>query len=152
MSDIPTLQFEALKSSYRQSKDGFVIGLVIHPQEMPSELANAKIGTRYQCVLVELADDETPAKPEKVKPEKAPREWQALSPTTQAGIRCEELSFVKFLSENYPTDWHESMHFPEECVRLICGVTSRKELETNHAAKVLWHQLDLHYQAWMKAG
>src|ERR1700761_9341529 len=99
MSDIETLQFEALKSSYRQSKDGFVIGLVIHPQEMPSELANAKIGTRYQCVLVELADDETPAKPEKVKLEKVKRDWRDLDPTTQAGIRCEEPAFAVFLKE-----------------------------------------------------
>lgn len=79
------------------------------------------------------------------KPEK--RDWRDLTPQQQAGIRCEEAAFVHFLKEYHPDDWHETQD-TADCVRLICGVTSRSELETNQKARVIWHQLDQQYAAW----
>lgn len=84
------------------------------------------------------------AKPD-VKPK---REWRDVQPAQQAGIRCSEPRFVAFLIENYPDDWHESQD-AAACVRLICAVNSRAELGTNQKARVLWHQLDSAYQAWL---
>lgn len=80
-----------------------------------------------------------------VKPK---REWKELQPAQQAGIRCGEPRFVAFLIENYPDDWHESQD-AAACVRLICAVNSRVELGTNQKARILWHQLDSAYQAWL---
>jgi hypothetical protein len=62
-------------------------------------------------------------------------------------MRCAEPTFVAFLKEARPDDWHEA---PEaaDCVRLICGVQSRAELAGNQKARVIWHQLDNEYQAW----
>lgn len=85
------------------------------------------------------------------KPAAAKRDWRDLGPAQQAGIRCEESTFIAFLTEERPDDWYESDN-AAECVRLICGVQSRSELATNQKARVIWHQLDDQYQAWMKVG
>lgn len=92
----------------------------------------------------------SPAKlqPETDKPSAgAKRDWRDLQPAQQAGIRCDEPVFEAFLKETRPDDWHESRD-AAACVRLICGVESRAELGTKHAARVIWHQLDEQFQAW----
>lgn len=92
------------------------------------------------------------ARPQPV-PDKPPagakRDWRDLQPPQQAGIRCGEEAFVTFLKERYSGEWREATG-AAECVRIICGVNSRAELATNHASRVLWHQLDSEYQAWMR--
>lgn len=50
---------EAKKYAYRQTKDGVVLSFVLHPNEVPPNVATAAIGTRYVLALVELNDDET---------------------------------------------------------------------------------------------
>jgi len=82
----------------------------------------------------------------KTEPQK--RDWRDLQPAQQAGIRCEDPIFIAFLKEARPEDWHESQE-AAACVRLICGVHSRVELGTNQKARVIWHQLDESYQAWL---
>lgn len=54
------LHCEVVKYAYRQSKDGIVLSLVIHPQSVPDALAVAPLGTRYQLAMVEIGDDELP--------------------------------------------------------------------------------------------
>jgi uncharacterized OB-fold protein len=51
---------EVKKYAYRQTKDGVVLSFVLHPQEIPADVASAAIGTRYVLALVELADNEKP--------------------------------------------------------------------------------------------
>lgn len=87
-------------------------------------------------------------------------DWRELQPAAQAGIRCEEAIFGAFLREKYPENWSETVGFLSDgevttesdrraqCVRLICGVSSRSALGTNHIARMIWHQLDTEYQAW----
>lgn len=79
---------------------------------------------------------------------KVKRDWRNIGPAQQAGMRCEEPTFAAFLKENHPDDWHEAVADPAECVRLICGVKSRSELETNHKARVIWTQLSNEFDAW----
>lgn len=54
------IAFEAVKIAWRQSKDGFVLTLSIHPDDVQSDLANSRIGTRYQIAMVQLSDDNQP--------------------------------------------------------------------------------------------
>lgn len=54
------LHCEAKKYAYRQNQDGVVVSFILHPTEIPKELATAAIGTRYVLALVEIADDEKP--------------------------------------------------------------------------------------------
>jgi len=85
--------------------------------------------------------------PKQDKPARAKREWRDLPPSQQAGMRCEEAAFVHFLREVRPDDWIETQD-TADCVRLVCGVESRTELNSNQKARVIWHQLDEQYQAW----
>lgn len=74
-------------------------------------------------------------------------DWRDVQPAAQAGIRCAEPVFWKFLEEQ---DGCECSN-PEEAaniVRFLCGVKSRSELGTNHKARVIWKQLDDQFQAW----
>jgi hypothetical protein len=49
-----TLQFEAVKMALKQNKDGYVLTMSIHPDEIPDELMRDFVGARYQVVMVRL--------------------------------------------------------------------------------------------------
>jgi hypothetical protein len=86
--------------------------------------------------------------PDRAKPTK--RDWCDVQPAAQAGIRCAEPAFRAFLREVKQCEIRDND--PESmawAVRRLCGVTSRVELGTRHAARVLWNQLDDEYQAWL---
>jgi hypothetical protein len=79
--------------------------------------------------------------------DKPKRDWRELLPQQQAGMRASEPRFAVFLQEAHGEDWAEAPN-TADCIRLICGVTSRKELAGDHRARVLWHQLDEEYKIW----
>ena len=54
--DPKTVQFEGLKTGFRQNKDGYVLSLAIHPDDVPSELMKDFVGSRYMVVMVRLAE------------------------------------------------------------------------------------------------
>jgi hypothetical protein len=92
--------------------------------------------------------------PKQDKPARAKRDWRDVPPAQQAGTRCHDPEFAAFLREHRPEDWRETAGYISdgevttasdrvaECVRLICCVASRKELNTDHRARMIWHQLD----------
>jgi len=90
--------------------------------------------------------------PKQDKSARAKREWRDMQPSQQAGIRCSEPSFVAFLKSAYDLDWHESGDDAAECVRLICDVKSRADLNIDHRSRVVWHQINDQYEAWMRVG
>jgi hypothetical protein len=63
-------------------------------------------------------------------------------------MNCNDPIFQAFLKEMYRPYWNAGKHDAANCVRGICGVTSRKELNTNHKARVIWKQLDDSFSAW----
>lgn len=97
---------------------------------------------------VSPAAKEPAATPEVAQPPlPAKRNWLDLPPSQQAGIRCDDPIFAAFLKEQRPDDWHESPD-PVDCVYLICGITSRSELGTQHASRMIWKALDDQFQVW----
>lgn len=130
------LNFEAVKTSFRQTKDGYHLTLVIHPNDAGSlpDLISSWVGTRYQCCLVQLNDENEPVKT------KESVEGDGL--VQQAGMLCRSSRFQ---------DWiHKYMnHDPEErdvwgeneeehtarLVRLACAISSRSELRSNLKAR-----------------
>ncbi len=93
--------------------------------------------------------------PKQDKPARAKRDWRDVPPAQQAGIRCEgedKEVFKKFLEEEHGEDIYAFEGDVAETVRFLCGIKSRSELNTNHAARVIWHQLNDQYEAWMRAG
>ena len=167
------LSFEAKKDSMRQTQSGtWKVTFTVQATDVPRSLTEAMPGARYQVVIVEIGDDELPVQPKEVmptvqphprpiadarpeprqdKPARAKRDWRDLLPSQQAGIRCSEGSFTEFLRFERPDDWNEEPD-AARCVRLICGVESRADLNTNQKARVIWHQLNDQYEAWMRVG
>lgn len=85
--------------------------------------------------------------PEPEQSQKERREWRELQPSAQAAIRCNEPVFWAFLRE----DCQQRVDDPASAataVRKICGVNTRAAFNTNHAARVCWHQLDSKFGAW----
>lgn len=61
-SRVPNINFEAVKTSMMQDKNGTNIRLTIHPNDVPAELHKDWVGSRYMVVMVKLNDDDTPDK------------------------------------------------------------------------------------------
>ena len=133
---------DAIKAAYRQSKDGYVVSFVIHPQDMPEILANSDIGSQWQLHLVPLDDDgnaEQPPKKELTHDQKLVR---------RIGILCGDPVFQKFMLE----DGRARSADEEECaagVRAFCGVKSRTEIVWGSPAKERWDRLDGRFKAWL---
>ena len=92
-----------------------------------------------------------PLKAQAAPEAKRKQSWETLLPQQQAGMRINEPAFSEFLKEVYPSEWRETSD-ANECLKLICGVASKKELELKQASRVIWHQLDGEFQAWERLG
>lgn len=68
MADLSTIAREAAIHceakfyAFRKTKEGTIVSFVLHPQEVPDELATANIGTRFVLAMVELGDNEEPVR------------------------------------------------------------------------------------------
>lgn len=83
--------------------------------------------------------DQTKAVPERPSARKA---WADLPPSQQAAIRCTELDFKRFIHGKWDHNLVATDEDAAQAVRDLCRVSSRKDLDANHKARVLWHQLD----------
>ena len=95
---------------------------------------------------------EPASKPETPKTNgKAKRAWHELTPAEQAGMRCQEEAFQRFLREA----GHQCAVDSDGAARVVrhmCDVVSRSDLNANDAAFEEWRDLDSKYKAWMAAG
>ena len=141
------IALEVKKDGMRQKQSGdWCLSLTVAAADMDTRLTQAGMGTRYQCVLVELNDDESPVDHKGQDREK----WRELGPTRQAGMRCNDPIFWGFLTDEYGYSGISDSERAAEVVRVFCGVTSRKDLgkPSRIEARQRWHVLDNHYQAW----
>ena len=143
------MQFEAKKHELRQLQNGeWKITFSIHPNEMPDPIMRATMGTRYQLVAVELDDDETPVVHEEQNG-KQRRRWGDLKPSQQAGIRCDDEAFRRFLEVEVCGTLLPSSFNVADAVRSICGVTSRRQFDDPGLAQIKWAELDHNFQIWL---
>jgi len=136
-----SLQFEAKKNSLGQAQSGdWKLSFTVSAGDVPMPLLQAAMGTRYQVVIVEIDDDETPVK--QTNPHRL---------SQQAAMLCEDTLFQRFLAEN--------IHAPEGIapldrewaayvVRDWCRVKSRSEFDENYSAELRWRDLKAEYEAW----
>jgi hypothetical protein len=85
--------------------------------------------------------------PPSTRPDGTKRDWRDLPPPQRAGIRVGEALFAAFLREERPDDWHEAQD-ADDCLKLICGINSKRDLLTNHKALVMFNLLDSAFAAW----
>ena len=153
MSEIPSLKFDIKKDAWQQLQSGsYKVAITISPADLDDNrledllrFMRAPMGQRYAAVLVEIGDDEQPV----VRP-KDTREADKRSRCQQAGILCKQQGFAAFLRE------HEGFGTPfidpdevAETVRKICGVQSRRELDSNKEAGAQWDRLAGRYEGWL---
>lgn len=156
------ISLEAKKDALAQRQSGdWKISFTVQGADMDARLTKAAMGTRFAMVLVEIGDDELPvqkesaAKPRQVTSPDTPTggargkmDWRDMQPAAQAVLRCKDATFRAFLRE-VKRYGHCNEEEAAIAVRDFCGVKTRADLGTVHAARVIWHQLDAEYQAWL---
>lgn len=88
------------------------------------------------------------------KPAKERRPWSALFYAEQAGIRCQETAFWKFLNETVGKDqgWDRVVCASDAAaqVRSVCSVESRADIKPDTKAAVRWERLNADYESWSR--
>ena len=124
--------FEAVKIAWRQSKDGMILTLAIHPNDVNVDVANARIGTRFQVALVEITDDGQPvAGPDATEAEKALR---------VAGALCRDERFWQWIA-SYDGVFVESEAEAAEWLRDELEISSRSVIKTDPRARQAFNDL-----------
>ena len=133
------ITFEARKISMRQNKDGFVLVMGIHPNDLPRALITSWVGSIWQVGMVQVGDDGMPVVPQEKK--------ERNEPVTRAGLLCRTDKFQQWLAARYDTPIFEdsSSSSKEEqasaILRNALGVESRAELKTDDDALALFNKI-----------
>jgi hypothetical protein len=134
----PYPNFEAQKIAMKQDKEGMVLTLRIHPDELPAELMRDFVGSRYQVVMVRLDGEDKPMKRE----QEHSTDWVRM-----AGILCRDPAFPKWLEhtgELLEPDEEESV----EWLRNYLGVKSRAEISESETAKARLRTILQEFNQW----
>jgi hypothetical protein len=139
---LETLNFEGIKLGLKQSKDGFVLTLAVHPDDLPEDLMRDFVGSRYQVVMVRLGDDDQPMSRE--------GEFPGDHAVKMAGILCRDSDFWKWLNDREML-MEKNEKACAEWMTSYLGIESRKELKTNTEARSLFNQLKRSFDAWKQS-
>ncbi len=131
-----TSQFEGKKVALKQTKDGHVLTLAIHPDEIPEEILRDFVGARYMVVMVRIGENEEPMERQPVNKH-----------ISIAGMLCRDPQFWEFLfeqgllletSERDATEWLKS----------YLNIDSRSELKDNEEAQTLLNKINREFKEW----
>jgi hypothetical protein len=116
--------FEAVKIAMKQDKEGMVLTLRIHPDELPIELVKDFVGARYQVVMVRLDGEDKPMQRER----EHEADWVRM-----AGILSRDPAFPKWL-EDIGELLEANDKDAVEWLRGHLGVVSRSDIPSNPVA------------------
>lgn len=133
-----TSQFEGKKIALKQTKDGHVLTLAIHPDEIPEEILRDFVGARYMVVMVRLADTEEPMNR---------GDFEAAQAIKQAGMVCRDPKFWEFLHEQGML-FEKTEQAAAEALCGYCDILSRSELKGNFQAKQIFTDFMEEFKAW----
>ena len=139
------VHFEAVKTSMSQSKQGTILRLALHPNEVPPSLHTDWVGSRYMVAMVKLDDEDQPQMSDQQ------RETERL--IASAGMLCRNLDFAKFLFDidsllGVPNDESEREKRVADALRDILGVESRSEMRTNSVARERFKNMVEEFTKW----
>lgn len=123
----------------KQNKNGYILTVCMHPDEVPEDLFRDYVGARYQVVMVRINSDEQPMDRQELNKE---------SPHVRlAGMLCRDKAFWKYL--------HDDCLIIEACeeeatewLREYLGVQSRTELKDNLEAQAQLDSINKEFLAW----
>jgi len=122
----------------KQDKEGYVLTLRVHPDEVPDALFRDFVGARYQTVMVRLNGVDKPMSQDDL----LSRDLIRL-----AGIICRESSFADwlFIQDLIPQPSEQNA---VEWLRAELDIQSRSELKDNAKARGRFVQINSEYQTW----
>lgn len=133
-----TIQYEAVKVALKQDRNGFMLTLSIHPDEIPEKLARDFVGARYQVVMVRLNGEEQPMNR---------IQEHGIDPVKLAAILCKDKYFHQFLVES--GEIFEGGEEPAtQWLRERLHVQSRSEIRENPQKARLLLEINETYKAW----
>tara|TARA_R110002033_G_scaffold164286_1_gene201564 strand:+ start:159 stop:743 length:585 start_codon:yes stop_codon:yes gene_type:complete len=136
-----TINFESVKIAIRQDKNGYILTLAVHPNDIPDSLLRDWVGSRYQVAMVLLNDQDEPVVPKnKTDGEKA---------VAKAGLLCRERGFQLFMADKHDkAEWELEGYGVEETAQLLrydLNIKSRSELMDNKEAREKLEELLIEY-------
>lgn len=149
------IKFAAKKVGWSQSDKGFVLRLLVSPDDDWTEAANAPLGSPFGVVMVPIdietgvsketspgsgASSVTSAGQRRDQSGKSRQPFHKLSRAQQAGILCSDLTFQLWLSNQVKADIPQAED-AATFVRQICGVHSRADLSEDRVAGKKWDQI-----------
>lgn len=133
-----TSQFEAKKVALKQTKDGHVLTLSIHPDEIPEEILRDFVGARYMVVMVRLGDEERPLNRD---------EYAGAQMVKLAGMLCRDKAFWDYLYEGGQL-FDKNEVACVEWLQSYLNIASRSDLKTNKLAQEELKSLYGEYKEW----
>ena len=127
-----TSRFEALRVSFRQDKDGYLILLRIHPNDVDGQTMMDPLGQRYYVSLMRVDEDEKPV----THKEKTAGETMVQ----QAGILCKDPEFRKWMARHGHA-FDDSEESVTKGLRDLLNVDSRAALATNEEAQAAFRDV-----------
>lgn len=133
-----TSQFEGKKIALKQTKDGIVMSLAIHPDDLPEELMRDFVGSRYMVVMVRLGDEEKPLNRE---------EFAGSQLVKLAGMMCRDADFWDYLFDDGQL-FEKNEAACIEWLTAYLGVRSRADIKNDMNAQHLLKSLNAKYKEW----
>jgi len=129
------MNFEAVKVSMSQNKEGVILRLSVHPNDCPSDLHTDWVGSRYMVAMVKLNDQD------EIETRQNEQAIQRL--IASCGLLCRELDFQSFLGV-------DSEDKAVDSIREKCGISSRSEFRDNILARESFIRIREEYKQWKK--
>jgi len=157
--------FEAKKHAYRQTQDGVVVSFVIHPSDVPADLATAPLGTIYMIGFAAVGEPDGDVRAsvkaehkapigkadEPSSPSKPKQRWDQLSPSARAALLTKDPAFWEYLRV---LNWSECADAgaADRVLKMVCGISSKTELDaTTSGPAAKFNNLDRNFRAWQQA-
>lgn len=136
-----TIQFEAIKTSLKQTKDGYGLSLAVHPEDLPEDLMRDFVGSRYMVVMVRIGDNEQPVNRE--------LEFPGDHAVKMAGMMCRDPEFWKWIQIKTGAE----IASEKECAQWLSdflNIQSRKELKENQEVREVFNKYRKEYELWKR--
>lgn len=136
------VHFEGAKLHLKQDSRGYVLSVLVHPNDVPIDLMLAPINTRYTIAMVEMADDGSIVTP------RHKTEGERL--VTSSVMLSDNSRFFRWLLKTNRIKDEETS--PEKYIKDFCHIGSRSEFKSNETARNLFKELRSSFQADVDAG
>jgi len=142
------VNFEAVKISMSQDKNGIILRLSLHPNECPPSLHTDWVGSRYMVAMVKLNDQD--------EPEISDQERETEKLIRVAGMLCRNVDFAHYMFEkgiieDYDyTDDEKREKQVVDGLRQHLGINSRTDLRNNSIARETFKEMTEQFREMKK--